>query len=101
MLLMCPSTLPTTILHTACSHSMSPRQERWKIKCIYTVTRDAKSSKPKGGENHSKVPTLSLCSGSSKTMASQCERGHRVDLKTNAIASQRERGHRVDLDGLI
>lgn len=56
MPLMCPSTLPTTILHTACSHSMSPRQERWKIKCIYTVTRDAEWSKPKGWENHSKVP---------------------------------------------
>lgn len=33
-----PPTLPNTILHTACSLHMLPRRERWKIKCIYTVT---------------------------------------------------------------
>lgn len=54
MPLTCPSTLPTTILHTACSHSMSPRQERWKIKCIYTVKRDPEWNKPKAWDNHSK-----------------------------------------------
>lgn len=76
---MCPSTLPTTILHTACSHSMSPRQKRWKIKCIYTVMRDAEWSQRPGKITGVKPP--SMCSGSSEMnpVASWCETCHRIE----------------------